>query len=89
MIPTFGGIIKKANASAVQQEAAALYKEAYGIDLADGTLDGQEYDDPIDEVDGKEVTYSASASAVFFSYRNADKGFVASFDGTSWTTVEG
>ena len=40
MIPTFSNVIEKANASAVQQVAAALYKEAYAIDLSDGKLDG-------------------------------------------------
>jgi prepilin-type N-terminal cleavage/methylation domain-containing protein len=38
MIPTFGGIIKKANASAVQQESAAAYKEAYALAIADGQI---------------------------------------------------
>lgn len=51
MIPTFGGIIKKANASAVQQEAAAAYKEAYALAIADGQIDAGSKA----TVDGKEV----------------------------------
>ena len=39
MIPTFGGIIKKANLSSVQQEAAAAYKEAYALAIADGVIE--------------------------------------------------
>ena len=38
MIPTFGGIIKKANLSATQQEATAAYKEAYALAIADGNI---------------------------------------------------
>ena len=39
MIPTFGGIIKTANESAVKQAAAATFKDLYAVDLSDGTLD--------------------------------------------------
>ena len=42
LIPTFGGIIDKANASAVQQEAATIWKEIYAIDLSDGTIDAKD-----------------------------------------------
>ena len=38
MIPTFGGIIKKANQSAVEQEATSAYKEAYALAIADGEI---------------------------------------------------
>ena len=42
LIPTFGGIIDKANQSAAQQNAANIYREVYALDLADGELDGKE-----------------------------------------------
>ena len=42
LIPTFGGIIDKANQSAALQAATNAYKEAYALDLADGVLDGKE-----------------------------------------------
>lgn len=42
LIPTFSSVVKKANESAVQQRAAALYKETYALDIADGHLDGNE-----------------------------------------------
>lgn len=35
LIPTFSGIIKKAQASAAQQEVVNAYKEAYALALAD------------------------------------------------------
>ena len=64
LIPTFSGVITKANQSAVTQTAAALYKEAYALDLADGTLDGKEGTTAITSVAGKDVTYTASATAI-------------------------
>ncbi len=39
MIPTFSGIIAKANQSAVLQKASAEYKEAYALALSDGKID--------------------------------------------------
>ena len=38
MIPTFGGIIKKANLSSVQQAATSAYKEAYALVISDGVI---------------------------------------------------
>ena len=92
LIPTFSGIIKKANQSAVQQTAAALYKEAYALDLADGTLDGKEGTTDITTVEGKTVSYAASQSGdtitIAFSYEDTAKGYTASYDGTAWTVAE-
>ena len=91
MIPTFSGIITKANQSTVQQTAAALYKEAYALDLADGTLDGREGTTAIGKVEGKDVTYSASMGedgatpTVSFTYE--EKGYVATYDGTAWSVI--
>ena len=39
MIPTFGGIIKKANKSSAEQVATAAYKEAYALAISDGKID--------------------------------------------------
>ena len=96
MIPTFSGIIKKANQSALQQEAAALYKEAYALDLADGTLDGYEGDakvaaNEIKTVEGKTVEYKASVDkdnnpVVKFVYSN-DK-YTATFENGAWTVTD-
>ena len=88
MIPTFGGVIEKANQSAVQQVATALYKEAYALDLADGTLDGKDGTDAITTVSEKTVTYTVTGGAVTFSYTDSTKGYTASFDGTTWTVAD-
>ena len=87
LIPTFSGIITKANQSAVTQTAAALYKEAYALDLADGKLDGKEGATAIATVEGKTVTYSASqdGSTITISFSYTDKGYTATYDGTAWS----
>ena len=38
MIPTFSGIVTKANESAAAQVATAAFKEAYATELADGVI---------------------------------------------------
>lgn len=74
LIPTFAGVIEKANESAVMQKAAAKYKEAYALDLADGTLDGKEGDSSITD-SGYSVTNGVA------SYTYTEKGFTATFGG--------
>ena len=39
LIPTFAGIVAKAQKSAAEQEAANAYKEAYALAIADGKID--------------------------------------------------
>ena len=95
MIPTFSGIVDKANESAVQQEAAALYKEAYALDLSDGKLDG--YDgvkdaqdatvNKIVTVEEKDVLYTVT-DGVFTAFAYSKNEVVATFDGENWTVAE-
>ena len=42
MIPTFSGIVGKAQDSAALQKASAAYKEAYANALADGKIDASD-----------------------------------------------
>ena len=42
MIPTFGGVIEKANESKLQQVAAAAYKDAYAVALSNGSFETDE-----------------------------------------------
>ena len=42
LIPTFAGIISKANQSKALQEAQNAYKEAYALAIADGKIDSPE-----------------------------------------------
>lgn len=89
LIPTFSNVIKKANESAVQQTAAALYREALALDLADGTQDGKEGNTAITTVEGKTVTYTVTTSGdavtVSFSYTDTAKKLTATYNGTAWT----
>ena len=85
MIPTFGGVIEKANQSAVQQVATSLYKEAYALDLADGTIDGKDEATDIMTVgEDKAVLYDGES----FMYVDVDKKYTARYDGAEWTVDE-
>lgn len=84
MIPTFGGVIEKANQSAVQQVATSLYKEAYALDLADGTIDGKDEATDIMTVDDKAVLYDGES----FMYVDADKNYTAKYEDNKWTVAE-
>ena len=90
MIPTFGGIIKKANTSSVQQAAAALYKQAIALDLADGTQDGKEGENEIEFVEGKPVNYTVeNGKMTSFSYTDATKKLTATTtDGSKWNVTD-
>ena len=89
MIPTFSGIVEKANKSAVQQKAAAVYKEVYALDLADnGVVDGNIDQDEYVEQGGANLgndtfTYT---SATDFEYKS--NGYTAKFNGTAWNVTK-
>ena len=79
MIPTFSGIIEKANQSAVMQKATAAYKEAYALDLSDGELDYLEDGEAI-TVDG--LTYE-EGNVVY-----TDDDYVAEYVSGEWEIEE-
>ena len=97
MIPTFGGIIKKANTSSVQQTAQSLYKQVVALDLADGVQDGFEGDATVaankiesKKVEGKTVNYDVTANndgttTIAFSYVDTTKKLTAEFNGNEWS----
>ena len=86
LIPTFAGIVGKANASKAQQEAVALYKEATALDLADGKLDGKEGTNAINKVEGKDVTYTVDESTnTLTSFSYSDGKYTATYNGSAWT----
>ena len=86
LIPTFSGIVKKAQDSALQQEATALYKEAYALDLSDGKIDGKDKDTAITTVEGTAVKYAIVSNKATFGFCKNDK--IAKFDGAKWTIAE-
>ena len=88
LIPTFSGIVQKAQDSALQQEATALYKEAYALDLSDGKIDGKDKDAAITKVEDTQVKYAIDATSkkAVFGFCKNDK--IAEFDGKNWTIAE-
>ena len=94
MIPTFSGIIDKANASAAQQKAAAIYKEIYAIDLSDGHLDGKENGTTIDLTkyaeSGETITYTVvAATETFETFSLVSAKFTATFtEAAGWVTTK-
>lgn len=88
LIPTFSGIVEKANKSSVQQEAANLYKEVLAIDLADGKQDGKDNSKEITTDSEKAFDYTiANDGSVTFKTGN-DK-YTATFEEGKWTVTEG
>ena len=83
MIPTFSNIVTKAQMSALQQKAAAGFKEAYALDLSDGVLDGEDHGEAITD-----THYSVAGDV--YSYSLTEGGYTASFTSSTgeWTVVE-
>ena len=79
LIPTFGGIVDKANKSAAQQEARNKYTEFYARDLSDGEVDGMDGDTNLEELDINYVVDNGNAK--FTATKN---GVVATFNGSSF-----
>ena len=72
MIPTFSGIIEKANDSAKTQLASAAYKEAYAMILAD---DGAVTANEEAEVNGLTFKFTDMNNATVTIGDNADEKF--------------
>ena len=68
LIPTFSGIVKKAQLSAAAQEATNVYKEAYGLALAnDGMIlaaDGTTKIETITDVTGWTVKFDNTGTTL-------------------------
>lgn len=87
LIPTFSGIVKKANQSAVQQEAASIYKQIYALDLSDGIVNGEGDDGTSLSLDGfkvhtkDKIAYETHDYAVSkFAYFDSKKNMTATLD---------
>lgn len=85
LIPTFAGIVGKANKSKALQEATNLYKEVYALDMSDGTLDGNDGDAAV-AITGKTFTYTVTNGTIAFSYEVGD--YTAEYNGTDWTITK-
>ena len=85
LIPTFASIVEKATKSAVQQEAANIYKELYALDLSDGKLDKKDGDDALTIAEGCTYVVETNGS-VTFSYTKDD--YTATFQNGAWTVAD-
>ena len=77
LIPTFSGIIEKANKSATLQEARNAYTEAYADDIQDGVIDNA--------INGTAMStdgYTVADGVASFKYEA--RGYTATFNGTDW-----
>lgn len=79
LIPTFGGIIDRANESAEMQAVAAAYKEAYALALAD---DGKIADDDFEDAATNKITLGNDTCIRVNDYE------FYSADGTTWKAIK-
>ena len=88
LIPTFGGIVDKANKSAAEQAARNGYTQCYTLDMADGLLDGYEGDATVADnaINPEGATYAVSGNVA--TYTVEVNGWEASFNGTTMTSTE-
>lgn len=86
MIPTFSGIVDKAQMSATLQKARANYTEVYADDLIDGVMDGMNRNKgvPATAPNGEGV-YNANGN-----YTLVDGKWIANYDkaNNKWTVEE-
>ena len=82
MIPTFSGIVDKANNSALEQKVAAAYKEAMAEELADdGIYNGSAYDD---KAGGGKETF-ITVNDIKFTWAADDDGKFSGDANAAWT----
>lgn len=74
LIPTFSGLVEKANKSAALQAAQNGLKENYAIDLADGNLDGKDGDTTI-AATGYSVVAATDSAPAYATFTASTKGW--------------
>ena len=85
LIPTFSGIIEKANKSATLQEARTKYTEVYADDIQDGVIDGTTDKGTTSVTVPANCAYDHDNATEKFSY--TARGYKASYSGTAWTVT--
>lgn len=87
LIPTFSGIVEKANKSAALQEAKNCYTEMYADDLYDGVIDGKGTGaegavvKPAGYAADENVTYNADGEGAKFTYKKGNITVTLTADG--------
>ena len=94
LIPTFSGVVKKAQESAEVQKVSAAYKEALAIDLADGKVDAISADTKTAAINGYSFYFTVDANGAItnvtvtpttttgFDYSYSNGGFTATKSGS-------
>lgn len=87
MIPTFSGVIDKANASAAQQKAVAIWKDTYAKDLADGKLDAKDNGTDI-AVESGVYYHPITKNSDGFLFSIVVDGYTVKYDGVKWVATK-
>ena len=83
LIPTFSGVVDKAQESAAKQELVAAYKEAFALAIADGYIEA----DDAETVSGFTFTFGADGDTCTVTVPE-DFGYDATFADGAWTLTE-
>ena len=86
LIPTFAGIVAKANASKALQEAQNAYKEAYALAIADGKIDA---DGETQEAGAYRFTFEGTIDKITNCPVEVKADSDAAKDGYTATVVDG
>lgn len=84
LIPTFSGVVAKAQESAALQELAAAYKEAFALAIADGEIAANE----AVTVNDFTFTFGADGDTCTASAYPTDFGYTGTFADGKWTLTE-
>ena len=84
LIPTFSGVVDKAQESAAQQELVAAYKEAFALAIADGYITDTE----AVTVNEFTFTFGADGDTCTASAYPTGFGYTAAFADGAWTLTE-
>ena len=84
LIPTFGGIVEKANDSAAQQAARNKYSECYALDISDGVLNGMEGTEAIADANYVVTPADGDTPAYATYYAENKNGGFTTFNGTAF-----
>ena len=94
LIPTFSGVVTKANNSAALQEARNVYTEVYANDIEDGVLDMNSVghsDNNLASGSATDATWTYATDdgkVTTFQYSKTSSGIVVTYSGATnkWTT---
>ena len=84
LIPTFSGVVDKAQESAAKQELVAAYKEAFALAIADGYIEAGD----AETVSDFTFTFTADGADCTISAYPTGFGYTADYADGAWTLTE-